>query len=209
MKVIDLSHSIYNEMSAYPSDPDIIITKRKNIAQHYSDLHEFTMGTHTGTHLDTPAHIFSKGKTLSDFPLTSFMGRFIKVDRKNYKKIKELPENFSGVIYDTGWSQYFEDSKKYYGSHRPSIPRDLVDFCIKNRINKFGCDLPSVDVSGSKDKPVHKVLLKNEIIIYESLTNLQQLPSLKPFDFYGFPLALLKLDASPVRAVAVINHKTN
>ena len=77
MKVIDLSHSIYNEMSAYPSDPDIIITKRKNIAQHYSDLHEFTMGTHTGTHLDTPAHIFSKGKTLSDFPLTSFMGRFI------------------------------------------------------------------------------------------------------------------------------------
>ena len=64
-------------------------------------------------------------------------------------------------------------------------------------------------MSGSKDKPVHKALLKNEIIIYESLTNLQQLPLLKPFDFYGFPLALLKLDASPVRAVAVVYNKTN
>ena len=52
--------------------------------KHYSVLHEFKMGTHTGTHVDTPAHIFSKGKTLSDFPLTSFMGRFIKVDRKNW-----------------------------------------------------------------------------------------------------------------------------
>jgi len=206
MKVIDLSHSIHNEMSVYPSDPGIIITKRKTIAKHYSELHELTMGTHTGTHLDSPGHILANGKTISDFPLNSFMGRFIKVGKENYKKIKEVPKSFSAVIYDTGWSQYFNDSNKYFSSYRPSIPRDLINFCIENNINKFGCDLPSVDKSGSKDKPVHKAFLGNDIIIYESLNNLKALPMLKGFDFYGFPLSLSKLDASPVRAVAVLNQ---
>lgn len=193
-------------MSVYPSDPEISIIKKKNLLKHYSVLHELKMGTHTGTHLDTPAHIISNGKTLSDFQITSFMGRFIKVDKENYSKINNLSEKFSGIIYETGWSKYFMDPKKYYGNDRPSIPEDLVKLCIEYKINKFGCDLPSVDKSGSKNKPVHKALLGNEILIYESLNNLQDLPLLKAFDFYGFPLSLLKLDASPVRAVAVVNH---
>ena len=80
--------------------------------------------------------------------------------------------------------------------------RTVVLCCLK--INFFGCDLPSVDSKGSTDKLVHRSFLENDIIIYESLTNLDKLPSLKPFEFYGFPLPFDKLDGSPVRAVGVI-----
>ena len=76
---------------------------------------------------------------------------------------------------------------------------------IEMGIKYFGCDLPSVDASGSKDKPIHNALLGANIIIYESLTNLNQLPLLTPFQFYGFPLPFASLDGSPVRAVAMIS----
>ena len=47
---------------------------------------------------------------------------------------------------------------------------------------------------------VHHILLKKEIVIVESLTNLDQVPS--EFTFIGFPLNLKGRDGSPVRAVA-------
>ena len=54
-------------------------------------------------------------------------------------------------------------------------------------------------------KPIHNALLKEDIIIYEALTNLHQLPMLKIFEFYGFPLSFKDLDGSPVRAIAMID----
>ena len=74
--------------------------------------------------------------------------------------------------------------------------------CLNIKIKFFGCDLPSVDESGSKNKKNHHSFLDNEIIIYEALNNLAKLKLLEPFQFYGFPLAFKNLDGSPVRAIA-------
>ena len=71
-------------------------------------------------------------------------------------------------------------------------------------IKFFGCDLPSVDANGSNDKPVHRAFLGADIIVYESLANLDQLCQLTPFEFFGFPLPLAGLDGSPVRVVGIL-----
>ena len=84
------------------------------------------------------------------------------------------------------------------------MPSEIVKESIKKNIKFFGCDLPSVDVSGSTEKSIHNLLLGSDIIIYESLTNLDKLPLLSPFTFYGFPLPFVGLDGSPVRAVAML-----
>jgi arylformamidase len=204
MKFIDLSHPISNEMSIYPSDPAISIIQEKEIKKDRTLLHSFRMGTHTGTHLDAPAHIISGGKTLENFPLTSFSGLAVKVNKKTINALIDIDEKINGIIFDTDWYRCFNDSTKYFGSDRPIIPENLVDISVKKGIEYFGCDLPSVDKSGSKEKPIHNTLLKAGIIIYESLANLDQLPILSPFNFYGFPLPFIGLDGSPVRAVAVL-----
>ena len=190
-------------MTTYPSDPDISIVREKEIHSDRTLLHRFTMGTHTGTHLDAPAHIILGGKTLENIPLTSFSGLTVKVNKKTISALDDIDEKINGIIFDSDWYKNFNDSSKYYGSDRPDIPENLVNISIRRRIKFFGCDLPSVDKSGSKEKPIHKILLKSGIIIYESLTNLDQLPMLSPFNFYGFPLSFIGLDGSPVRAVAV------
>jgi kynurenine formamidase len=75
MKFIDLSHPVSNAMPTYPSDPDISIIREKDIDTDNTLVHSFKMGTHTGTHLDVPAHIILGGKTLNNFSLTSFTGK--------------------------------------------------------------------------------------------------------------------------------------
>ena len=191
-------------MATYPSDPKVAIVREKEIDSDRTLLHRFTMGTHTGTHLDAPAHIISGGKTLDDVTLSSFAGKTVKVDINSISTLDENSERFDGIIVDTGWYRNFNNPNKYYGSDRPKIPEILVRKAIEMDIKFFGCDLPSVDISGSKDKPIHNALLGANIIVYESLTNLDQLPLLMVFEFYGFPLPLVGLDGSPVRAIGVI-----
>ena len=191
-------------MPTYPSDPNITICQVKSIKDNRTLLHQFTMGTHSGTHLDVPAHMIKGGKTLEDFPLSSFSGRAIKVQINKYKDLDNINEKIDGIILDTGWYNNFKNPEVYYGSDRPEIPAELLDIVLSKKVRIFGCDLPSVDVSGTKEKPIHQALLGAEIIIYESLTNLDKLPSYNLFDFYGFPLSFIGLDGSPVRAVAII-----
>jgi kynurenine formamidase len=204
MKFVDLSHPISDEMSTYPSDPDISIVREKEIHLDRTLLHRFTMGTHTGTHLDAPAHIISGGKTLDDFPLSSFTGKTVKVDLNSISELDKVDEKVDGIIFDSSWYRRFKEPEIYFGSDRPEIPIYLVKKVIEMGIKYFGCDLPSVDVSGSEDKPIHNALLGANIIVYESLTNLNQLPLLTPFEFFGFPLPFVGLDGSPVRAIGVI-----
>ena len=205
MKYIDLSHPISNLMSTYPSDPNVIINEEKNIQYDNTLLHSFNMGTHTGTHLDAPAHIINDGRTFDDYDLNYFAGNALKVDTKNFKILDNINDKIDGVIFDSGWYKNFNNSKIFYGTDRPVIPNELVKKLVEIGVKFFGCDLPSVDSSGSKDKPIHNALLSRDIIIYESLTNLDQLPLDKIFQFYGFPLPFEKLDGSPVRAVAIMN----
>jgi len=203
MKFVDLSHPVSNEMPTYPSDPDISIVREKEIHLDRTLLHRFTMGTHTGTHLDAPAHIIPSGKTLDDFPLSSFTGKTVKVDLNSMSELDRIDQKVDGIIFNSSWYKRFKEPEIYFGSGRPIIPEKLLKISVEMGVKYFGCDLPSVDKSGSKDKPIHNALLKENIIIYESLTNLDKLPLLKPFEFYGFPLPFVGLDGSPVRAVAI------
>jgi len=206
MRFVDLSHPISNEMTTYPSDPNVTIVREKEIHSDRTLLHRFTMGTHTGTHLDAPAHIISGGKTLDDFPLSSFTGKTVKVDLNSISELDKVDEEVDGIIFDSSWYMRFKEPEIYFGSDRPEIPIHFVKQTIAMGIKYFGCDLPSVDVSGSKDKPIHNALLGKDIIIYECLTNLKELPCLEPFQFFGFPLPFKDLDGSPVRAIALLSN---
>ena len=204
MKWIDLSHLIVDKMPTYPSDPDVSIIKEKNINNNGTLLHSFQMGTHTGTHLDAPAHVIPNSNTLNNFSLDSFSGLAIRIKLNQFDFLDKINYKIDGIIYDTGWYKKFKSPEIFFGKKRPIISKNFIDKCLARNIKFFGCDLPSVDKSGSVDKPVHNSLLKKNIILYECLTNLNKLPLSKPFEFYGFPLPLNNLDGSPVRAVAKI-----
>lgn len=88
MKVIDLTHTIRENMPVYPgTEPP----KLSPTSSYESDGFKETllqMYTHTGTHMDPPAHIFSGRTTLDEFPVEQFTGKALVID---CRELKELP----------------------------------------------------------------------------------------------------------------------
>lgn len=60
-------------------------------------------------------------------------------------------------------------------------------------------------VGGSISESLERALLKNNIITYTNLINLELLPKNQTFMFYGLPLKIKAGDGSPVRAIAIID----
>lgn len=203
-RIIDLSCSMDKHMPCYPGDPEMTLETAKNIKEHGCEVTRISLGSHTGPHVDAPSHMIDGGKSLSDLDLSSFSGRAVKVSlSQNLDEVFEIFQ-VDGVILETGWGAHFSTPDIYYGPGRPSIPRSFAEALAKRKIKFFGCDLPSVDPSGSGEKAVHMTFLSNDIPIYENLANLDQLPENTPFMFMGFPLNIQGIDGSPVRAVATL-----
>ena len=71
------------------------------------------------------------------------------------------------------------------------------------RLKGLGVDMISIDREGTSDFPVHRILLAQNILIIENLTNLKGLPQVG-FSFSCLPLKFENADGSPVRAIAII-----
>lgn len=74
MKVIDLTHTIWEKMPVYPgTDTPKFIPANSYEKDGFKET-MLQMYTHTGTHMDPPAHLFAGGTTLDRFPASQFIG---------------------------------------------------------------------------------------------------------------------------------------
>ena len=80
MKVYDLTHTIKNDMPVYPGTEQPKLTTACTIeAAGYREtlLHMFS---HTGTHMDAPAHMLLDGAALDSYGADKFTGTAVVVD---------------------------------------------------------------------------------------------------------------------------------
>lgn len=102
-------------------------------------------------------------------------------------------ERFFGKAFIVGKDEPFQ-------SEVGLIFREPVDIEFLNKI--ISANPPFV--GGHISESLERNLLKSGIVTFTNLVNLEQLPTDKPFMFYGFPLKIKDGDGSPVRAVAII-----
>lgn len=80
MRVIDLTHTIKENMPVYPGTG----TPKLETANTYEEngFRETLVSfySHTGTHMDPPAHLFAGRTTLDAFPASQFLGRALVID---------------------------------------------------------------------------------------------------------------------------------
>ena len=87
MKVYDLTHTIQNDMPVYPGTEQPKLTTACTIeAVGYREtlLHMFS---HTGTHMDAPAHMLLDGAALDRYPGEKFAGTAVVVDCRERESI--------------------------------------------------------------------------------------------------------------------------
>ena len=205
MKLIDLSHTIHSDLSVFPGDSPISLNQVKDYhTDGYNNFQLFT-GMHVGTHIDGPMHLTNSKTFISELPLDSFTGKGIVIDvrgkdiiRLNYEKLSGI-ESGNIVLFYSGYDKFFSE-EKYYTQH-PVFDEEVVHYLVEQKVKMIGIDWASPD---HEPYPMHEILLGNNILILENLTNLNLLLSEPSFEVFAFPLKI-NADSSIVRAVARIS----
>jgi kynurenine formamidase len=212
MRLIDLTHSIAPDMPVYPGTEPPVFTTGCSLEEAGFLEKKITFYSHTGTHIDAPAHLLKGYHTLDMLDIDHFFGPAMLLDYSNLASkvigLRELEphrdtiEQVEFLLLHTGWSRYW-GTDKYFNDY-PVLSFEAANWLSNFNIKGFGLDTLSADTADTKDYPVHKALLRRNIIIIENLTNLTNLPNLPDnrFDFSCFPLRFADADGSPVRAVA-------
>ena len=86
MKVIDLTHTISEDMLVYPGTEKPKLTTMSTYENDGFKETLLHMYSHTGTHVDPPAHIFENRTTLDQFPPEQFIGKALVIDCKALKE---------------------------------------------------------------------------------------------------------------------------
>jgi kynurenine formamidase len=209
--LIDLSHPISEEMPVYPgTEPPVIVTGC-TVAEDGFLEKKITLYSHTGTHIDAPAHLIADGRTLDAFPVDRFFGPAMVLDASDAEngiigleviepRLEEL-EKVDFVLIRTGWSRHWGTDRYFSGF--PVLSTEAAETLAGLGLKGIGFDAISPDPVGSEDLPMHRILMAAEMILIENLKDLDLLPP-GPFLFSCLPLAFEDADGSPVRAVAIL-----
>jgi len=209
MQIIDLSHPIENGMPVYPgTEPPLIETPLTIDADGFQEK-RICLFSHTGTHIDAPAHIISGASSLDQLMIDTFIGMAFIIDipansgkcieKEDLARYADQLEESDFALFYSGWSDFW--GKEKYFQDYPVLSEAAADWMCRYDLKGVGIDACSFDTTESSDLIIHTKLLSRGFILIENLTNLSGLPEM-PFIFSCLPLKIQAADGSPVRAVA-------
>lgn len=211
MKVIDLTHAIKEAMPVYPGTEPPALLPANTYAENGFKETLIRMYSHTGTHMDPPAHLFSQGKTLDQFTPEQFIGQALvidcsdlpegsSIDLSHITRYGILAEQADFLLFNLGWDKYW-GTDKYFGDY-PCLSDEALNYIMKGHYKGIGFDVIGLDPISDEDLTRHKKLFSScDIVNIENLKNLDQCGD-KLFHFSCFPLKIYNCDGSPIRAVA-------
>lgn len=207
MRIVDLTHTFKPVMPVYPGDPSPMLKKVRDMDTADATDHELHTTMHVGTHVDAPLHMIPGGAMLSQIPAGTFVGLGVLVDARGLDVITaEVLDDMkiepgSILLVMTGHSDLF-GTDAYYKAY-PQFDETFAERAVDLEVKMVGMDTPSPD---SAPYAVHKILLKNNILIIENLTNLESLIDLPGFAVAALPMKV-EADAGPIRVVAMMHDE--
>lgn len=228
-KLVDLSHPLYPGMPGWPTQPSLRYEMIKTVAR---DTYALTlisqMVTHTGTHIDTPAHFLPAGKMVDQLPLESYYGEGTLIDLSKKRAAAEITKDDlekhernirkgEVLLIRTGWDKKLGMTPEFLFEW-PYLGVESAQYLVSRKIKAVGTDGLSVGgwnetvpahPASAKSSPTetHKILLSANIVIIEVLANLDQVlegrDSARAFFLFA-PLNFVNAEGSPTRAVAFL-----
>jgi arylformamidase len=224
MKIVDLSHRIYDGLVTHPSHPRIVINDfvvHAFTAPRYQPpcrgfaTKQLLISDHAGTHVDAPTHFYAESESIDQQSLNKFFGEAILLDvsSKELRRPLDLElvqqtlerDNLElrqgDIVLIRAWAGQWDDPDFH---HVNGLAIDAARWLREKGMKAVGIDLGNIEDNADMTRCVHMFLLEEKVPIYENLANLNALP-VKRFLFAGFPLFVKGCTGSPVRAVALID----
>jgi arylformamidase len=212
-KIYDISVPIQSGGLVYPGNPGIDISLAQSIESGASaNVSLLQFGSHTGTHVDAPRHIFNDGQGIDQLSLESLVGeatvlhfsdevRAIGRAELEAQDIAAIPERSrERVICRTRNSGYLTQDPNFHKDFTYIAP-DAAEYLVSLGVRLIGVDYLSIEQFHSGHHQTHKTLLKHDVVIVEGM-NLAKVPA-GQYNLYCLPLLLVGCDGAPARAILV------
>ena len=213
MEIIDLTYTIDKDIPVWPGTPKPRLGSLCSYGKDGFRETALELTSHMGIHMDAPAHLFAKGKTLEQFPAAHFIGKAVVIDCTGIKEgeyitckyiepVRELADAADFLLFRTGWEKFW--GQEEYMRRSPGLEVDTAKYIARAGKKGVGIDTMSIDAAEARELPAHKVLLgTNQMVIIENLCRLKELGS-GLSDLIALPLKYEYADGAPVRAMAYI-----
>ena len=150
MKAIDLTHIITEDMPVYPGTEPPKLTPANSYEKDGFKETLLSLYTHTGTHIDPPAHIFPDGRTLDEFPPEQFIGKALVIDCRGIKaggaitlshieRYGEKAGKADFLLFNLGWDRLW-GTEAYFGDY-PCLDDAALGLIIGGGYKGIGFDV--------------------------------------------------------------------
>lgn len=210
-RLIDISVALLPGIPEWPGDTPYSCGWPSTIAAGGSvNISSITSSPHVGTHADAPLHVRDGWPGSHELPLDVFIGPAVVLDVGSAAEEITLGhldhaareagvplEAASRLLLRTGRSVADGAFPDRWPVLAEATARALLGFGVR----LVGVDCPSVDARDSRSLPVHHMLFAGNAFNLENL-DLRRVKA-GAYTLVAFPLRIMGLDASPVRAVLI------
>jgi kynurenine formamidase len=199
-EVVDLSRVVHPNMPRWPGDPPIRFRAVARLDPDGYFLRRFSMGEHTGTHMNAPGSFHRHGESIDAYPAESLVAPAVVIDVRASAKADadyaldaaallhwerqhgKIPPGSVVLLY-TGWpaeQRHPEESSvssNNTGLRFPGFGIQAARILLDERgISGVGIDTPGVEPGRDKAYSINRMVLEKRRIVLEYLANLGSLP---------------------------------
>ena len=175
------------------------------------------MRLHAGSHVDAPAHMLEGAPHIHELPLESFIGPAVIADIRHRKDNDEItvadleasvPKAFQRgdrLLLRTDQNKVYDGSPEWM-ARAPYLGDEGVDWCIDKGVSIIGFDFyhGQKPVDQPDAPPNGRKLSGHGIMTMPYLTNLAAVDE-ERFTLVSLPLKMVGVEASPIRAIALLH----
>ena len=202
--VIDISLPIHPGMVLYEGDPGVEVIPRLEIARgDTANVSFLSMGSHTGTHVDAPAHFLEGGATVEALALDILIGPALVAEVGSApligrRDLEPLPlEGVSRLLLKTRNSSLW--ARGAFTREFVALDLDGARYLAERGLGLIGIDYLSIESFHAPGHPVHRHLLGAGMVILEGLDLARVTPG--AYELVCLPLPVRGIDGAPCRAV--------
>jgi len=204
-KIIDISWPITPDMTTYKDKQPISFEHLVKFDGSKARLSAVHCSSHTGTHIDAPAHFIKDGNTIEYTKLEQLVGSCRVLDLTHVQE-KITADDLQQQTINAGEIILFKTKNS---NHAPTDPFDFnfvyldttgAQYLVEKNIKAVGIDYLGIERDDS-EHPIHITLMQKNIPIIEGL----RLGHVDAgfYTLYCLPLRIEGLEAALARAILV------
>jgi arylformamidase len=192
--IIDISLPIGPDTPVWPGDPPVAVEPVARVEDgDAAAVSRLALGTHTGTHVDPPAHFLPGTPTVDVLALDVLIGPAV---------VAGFPAGpiDSAALASLGLADRCTRLLLKTGGAAGAVTADGAEWLVERGVRLVGADTLSIEPE-SDTYPVHRTLLGAGVVIVEGLDLRHVAPG--AYELVCLPLRIAGGDGAPARAVLI------